>query len=77
VKGFSAKSKHGIQYPNLPLAARTVPHDSFPIPKPPSDWTTDDEGKESFSDNRHGATTSIVHKDPDLFPLMLSPHLII
>jgi hypothetical protein len=77
VKGFSAKSKHGIQYPYLSLAVWTVPRDGFPIPKPPSDWAIDDEGQESFLDNRHGATTSIVHEDPDLFLLMSSPHLII
>jgi len=61
----------------LPLAAQIVPRNSFRIPKPPSDWTTDDEGEESFSDNRHGATTSTVHEDPDLFPLMSPLHLII
>jgi len=33
VKGFSAVSKRGIQYPNLPLVKRPVPHDGFPIPK--------------------------------------------
>ena len=77
VQGFSAKSKHGIQHPNLNLAARPVPHDGFPTPKPPSEWTTDNEAKESFSDNRHGATTSIAHKDPDFFPLTsTSPHFI-
>jgi hypothetical protein len=77
VKGFSAKSKHGIQYLYLPLAVWTVPRDGFPIPKPPSDWIIDDKGEESFSDNRHGATTSIIHDNPELFPLMSSPHLII
>ena len=77
MKGFSAKSKHGIQYTNLPLAAGIVPRDSFPTPKPPSDCTIDVQGEESFSDNRHGATTRILQEDPDLFPLMSSPHLII
>jgi hypothetical protein len=48
-----------------------------PFQSPPSDWTIDDEGTESFIDNRLGATTSIVDEDPDLFALMSSPHLII
>ena len=77
MKGFSVKTKHGIQYPNTPLATWTVPRDCFPIPKLTSDWTIDDEGKESFSDNGHGATTSIVNEDQDLFPLMSSTHLLI
>jgi hypothetical protein len=67
VKGFSAKSKHGVQYLNLPLAILPDPQDGFPIPKPPSDWTIDDKCNESFSDNEHGATNSIGCKDPDFF----------
>jgi hypothetical protein len=67
VKGCSANSKHGIHYPNLPSAIPSVCQDGFPIPKPPSDWTIDDEGEESFSDNGHGATNSIVCEDPDFF----------
>jgi hypothetical protein len=77
VKGFYAKAKHGIQYPNLPSAIRPVLQDGFPIPKPPSDWTIDDESVESFSDNGHGATTSTACEDPDLFPqIPTSPHFI-
>jgi hypothetical protein len=48
VKCFSAKSKHGVQYPILPSAIRPVPHDGFPIPKLPRVWTTDDDVEESF-----------------------------
>lgn len=76
MKGFYAKAKHGIQYPNLPSAIQPVPQDGFPIPKPPSDWNIDDEGVDSFSDNRHGATTSKACEDPDFFPQTSSPHLI-
>jgi hypothetical protein len=68
-KGSSAKSKHDIQYPNLPLAIPPDPQDGFPIPKPPSDRTVDDDSEESFSGNEHGATNSIIRNDP-------SPHLI-
>jgi len=48
VKDFSAKFKHVVQYPNLPSKIRPVSRDGFPIPKVPRDWTTDDEGEESF-----------------------------
>jgi hypothetical protein len=65
VKYSSAKSKHVAQYPNLPSALRTVPHEGFPIPKLPMDWTNDHEGEESFSYNGHRATTGIECQDPD------------
>jgi len=49
VKGFPAKSKHAVQYPNFPSAIRPVPHDGFPIPVPPQwDWTSADEGESTF-----------------------------
>jgi hypothetical protein len=67
VKGFSAKSKHGIQYPNLPLAKLPVPHDGFPHSEDPSDWAINDEGEESLSDIGHGATSSIMCQDPYSF----------
>lgn len=36
VKGFSARNKHKIVYPNIESAMRPVPHDdNLPIPKPP------------------------------------------
>src|SRR5678816_4570926 len=36
VQGFSSKSKHCIQYPNLHTAMRPVPHsDDLPVPTPP------------------------------------------
>lgn len=38
VKGFNAKNKKGIIYPNLPSAMRPVAHGpGIPIPKPPTD----------------------------------------
>jgi hypothetical protein len=75
VRGFSAISKHGIQYLNLPSAIWPVPHDGFPIPKPQSDWTIDDESEESFSDDRHGATIGIVCQDLDFSTALKSSHL--
>ena len=67
MKGFFSKSKHRIQHPDLLSALRPVPHDGFPIPKPPSDWTTDNEGEECFSDNRHGVASRIAYQDPEFF----------
>jgi len=48
-------------------AIRPVPHNGFLIPKPPSDWTTDNEDEEGFSDNRHGAAVRIARQDPGFF----------
>src|SRR5678815_615213 len=44
VQGFSSKSKHCIQYPNLHTAMRPVPHsDDLPVPTPPDEFTVDSE----------------------------------
>lgn len=46
IKGISSKSKHTIQYPNLPSAMRPVPHgEDMPIPQPPAHVTLDDESE--------------------------------
>ena len=49
ITGVTAKSKHTVQYPNLPSAMRPVPHSAeLPVPKPPtnmmlsdSEWSED------------------------------------
>ena len=77
MKDFFAQSTHGTQYQNLHSAMWPVPHDGFPISKPPISWNADKAGEESFSDSGHGATTSTACQDPDFIPLMsTSPHLI-
>ena len=39
----TAKSKHTVQYPNLPSAMRPVPHNAeLPVPKPPTNMTLSD-----------------------------------
>ena len=39
----SAKSKHTVQYPNLPSAMRPVPHNAeLPVPKPPTNMILSD-----------------------------------
>lgn len=45
ILGFSSKSKHTLQYPNIPSAMRPVPHDasSIPVPKPPEKYEIDSE----------------------------------
>jgi len=43
ITGVTRKSKHAVQYPNLPSAFRTVPHSSeLPVPKPPTNMTLSD-----------------------------------
>ncbi|XP_076365233.1 uncharacterized protein LOC143254256 [Tachypleus tridentatus] len=73
VSGFSAKNKKSIEYPDLPLAMRPVPHDdSLPIPKPPQEWTLDKTDEETAM---QGTGSDI---DPDFEPCFSgNPHLII
>jgi len=43
ITGVTAKSKHTVQYPNLPSAMRRVPPSAqLPVPKPPSSRTLSD-----------------------------------
>jgi hypothetical protein len=40
ITGVTAKSKHTVQYPNVPSATRPVSHGAeLPVPKPPTDVT--------------------------------------
>ncbi|GBM17051.1 hypothetical protein AVEN_133318-1 [Araneus ventricosus] len=60
VNGFSSKSKHCIQYPNLHSAIQPVPHSKdLPIPTAPDKYTVDSE--EDTTDDRN-------HQDPDFQP---------
>ena len=41
--GVTAKSKHTVQYPNLPSEMRSVPHSAdLPVPKPPTNMKLSD-----------------------------------
>jgi hypothetical protein len=43
ITGVTAKSKHTVQYPNLPSAMRPVPHSAeLPVPKPPTNMILSD-----------------------------------
>ena len=43
ITGVTAKSKHTVQYPNLPSAMRPVPHSAeLPVPKLPTNMTLSD-----------------------------------
>jgi len=43
ITGVTAKSKHTVQYLNLPSAMRPVPHSAeLPVPKPPTNMTLSD-----------------------------------
>jgi len=43
ITGVTAKSKHSVQYPNLPSAMRPVPHSAeLPVSKPPTNMTLSD-----------------------------------
>jgi len=43
ITDVTAKSKHTVQYPNLPSSMRPVPHSAeLPVPKPPTNMTVSD-----------------------------------
>ena len=43
ITGVTPKSKHTVNYPNLPSAMGPVPHSSeLPVPKPPTNMTLSD-----------------------------------
>ncbi|KAL7630757.1 UNVERIFIED_CONTAM: hypothetical protein RMT77_019028 [Armadillidium vulgare] len=47
IAGISPKSKHTVQYPNLPSAVRPIEHSKErPVPKPPHTWSLDEENSE-------------------------------
>jgi hypothetical protein len=52
ITGVTAKSKHTVQYPNLPSAMRSVSHIAdLHVPKPPTNMTlTDSELSEADVD---------------------------
>nr|CAH7753306.1 unnamed protein product [Callosobruchus chinensis] len=69
--GFLSKSKHTIQYPNVPSALRNVSHnDSLPIPVPPQTYTLQTElqpgtpNDTSTDDEEHSADS--VSRQPHL-----------
>jgi hypothetical protein len=50
ITGVTVKSKHTVQYPNLPSAMRPVPHSAeLPVPKPPTHMKMSD-GESSDED---------------------------
>lgn len=72
ISGFSLKSKHSIQYPNLPSALRPIPHgQDLPIPTPPEVYSVDDDVIDK--DDAYMEDIS----DPDFQPTSsTAPHLI-
>jgi len=62
ITGVTAKSKHSVQYPNLPSAMRPVPHSAeLPVPKPPTNMTLSDS---ESSDEDVGQANSNMDCDP-------------
>lgn len=59
IKGITSKSKHTVQYPNLPSAIRPVPHNAeLPVPQPPAHLTVDE-------DYVLEATAEVQHEEED------------
>jgi hypothetical protein len=53
VTGITSKSKHTVNYPDLPSAMRPVPHsEELPVPKPLKILTFNDENSDSDKDCR-------------------------
>jgi len=76
ITGVTAKSKHTVQYPNLPSAMRPVPHTAeLPVPKPPTDMTSSDS---ESSDEDVGQANSNMDCDPTFAGACSSsePHLL-
>lgn len=69
VIGFNRKTKHKIEYPNLPSAIRPVMHsDDIPVPKPPNElplFLSDTES--SAEDNKDNDFTIYGSGEPQLF----------
>jgi len=62
ITGVTAKSKHAVQYHNLPYAMRPVPHGAeSPVPKPPTNMTQSDS---ESSDEDVGQATNNMDCDP-------------
>lgn len=54
IKGISTKSKHTVQYPNLPSAIRPVSHCvDLPVPQPPENVTIEDELDDITTEAQH------------------------
>jgi len=76
ITGVTAKSKHPVQYPNLPSAMRPVPHSTeLPVPKSPTNMMlTDSES----SDEDVGQANNNMDCDPTFAGSCSSnePHLL-
>ncbi|GBM34091.1 hypothetical protein AVEN_225613-1 [Araneus ventricosus] len=76
--GSSSKSKHTIQYPNIPSAVRPVPHnESLPIPVAPKTYTLQPETNLEDFEPHPGPSTST--DDDEKYPADLihrHPHLV-
>jgi len=76
ITGVTTKSKHTVQYPNLPPAMRPVPHSAeLPVPKPPTNITLSDG---ELSDEDVGQANNIMDCDPTFAEVISSnePHLL-
>ena len=76
VTGVTAKSKHTVQYPNLPSAIRPVPQGAeLPVPKPPTNVTLNES---ESSDEDVGQANNNMDCDPTFAGACSSnePHLL-
>ncbi|GBM87025.1 hypothetical protein AVEN_40607-1 [Araneus ventricosus] len=75
--GFSNKSKHTTQHPNIPSAVKPVPHNEFlPIPVAPKTYTLPPEtdledfepqpGPSTSTDDNEEYPADLVHRQPHL-----------
>jgi hypothetical protein len=76
ITGVTAKSKHTVQYSNLPFAMRPVPHSAeLPVPMPPTNMTLSDS---ESSDEDVGRANNNMDCDPKFAEACFSsePHLL-
>jgi hypothetical protein len=72
--GFSGRSKHKAEYPNITSALRTIPHDdSLPVSEPPENYTLDSALESEEASPEAGNSTredqnfsAYSNKEPDL-----------
>jgi len=76
ITGITAKSKHTVQYHNLPSAMRPVPHGTdLPVPKPSTNMMLSDS---ELSDEDVGQANNNMDYDPTFAGACSSsePHLL-
>ena len=70
ITGVTAKSKHTVQFPNLPSAMGPVPHSAeLPVPKPPTNMSLSDSESVMMQANLTTIRILIQHLQEPVLPM--------